>query len=451
VHPTALAAVAALAALLAVPRAPAPQDPAPVTAFVDVAVIPMDRERVLERQTVIVRGDRIAEMGPLASVRVPAGAVRVDGRGKFLMPGVAEMHAHVPGGNDQAMLERVLFLYVSAGVTTIRGMLGQPSHLQLRGRLARGEVLGPTLVTSGPSFNGNSAATPAAARRMVEEQRAAGYDFLKIHPGLSRATFDTMAATAARVGIPFAGHVPLEVGLARAIEARYATIDHIDGYVEALAGLAPGQPSGFFGMAVAEQADAARLPALVRATREAGVWIVPTETLMETVAEGVTPEEMLARPGMQYMPAAVVNGWANTLRNWRTQGPPSPRAAERFMALRKQLIRDLHAGGVGILLGSDAPQVGNVPGFAVHRELASYVAAGLTPYQALETGTTAVARFLGQEGTTGTVAVGRRADLVLLDANPLADIANFSRQAGVMVRGRWLDAGEIARRLAELR
>ncbi len=442
--------LATLAALLAVAPPPV-QDPAPVTAFVDVSVIPMDRERVLEHQTVIVRGDRIAEIGPSARVRVPAGAARVEGRGKFLMPGLAEMHAHVPGGNDPALAERVLLLYVAGGVTTIRGMLGQPSHLALRDRLARGDVLGPRLVTSGPSFNGNSAPTPDAARRMVEEQRAAGYDFLKVHPGLTRAVFDTMAATATRVGIRFAGHVPLAVGLARAIETRYATIDHIDGYVEALAGLAPGEPSGFFGMAVAEQADVSRLPALVRATREAGVWIVPTETLMETVAGGTTPEEMLTRPGMEYMPSATVTGWANTLRNWRTQGPPSPQAATRFLALRKQLIRDLHAGGVGILLGSDAPQVGNVPGFAVHRELASYVAAGLTPYQALATGTTAVARFLGEEHESGTIGVGRRADLVLLDGNPLADIANVSRQAGVMVRGRWLEAAEIARRLAALR
>lgn len=436
-----------LASALATAAPPVPQAAEPVTAFVDVSVVPMDRERMLEHRTVIVRGSRIAEIGPADRVRVPDGAVRVDGRGKFLMPGVAEMHAHVPGANDPAFQERVLFLYVANGVTTIRGMLGQAQHLELRARLARGEVLGPTLVTSGPSFNGNSAPTPEAAQRMVEEQKAAGYDFLKIHPGLSRATFDAMAATATRVGIPFAGHVPLDVGLARALEARYATIDHIDGYVEALAGLAPGQPSGFFGMGVAEQADASRLAGLVRATREAGVWVVPTETLMETVASGERPEDLATRPGVDYLPSALLQGWMNTMRGWRTQGPPSPQAAEQFRALRRQLIRDLHAGGVGILLGSDAPQVGNVPGFSIQRELATYVAAGLSPYEALRTGTVNVARFLHQEREFGTVEVGRRADLVLLEANPLEDIAGFGRQAGVMVRGRWLDAAEIRRRL----
>ncbi len=443
-----LAAAAAFAC--AAPAATA-QEAGAVTAFVDVTVVPMDSERVIERQTVVVRGARIAEMGPADRVRVPEGAVRVDGRGKFLMPGVAEMHAHVPGGNDPAFVERVLFLYVASGVTTIRGMLGQPAHLVLRERLARGEVLGPTLVTSGPSLNGTSAPTPDAARRMVEQQHEAGYDFLKIHPGLSRAVFDTMAATARRVGIPFAGHVPLEVGLDRALDARYATIDHLDGFVEALAGLAPGQPSGFFGMAVAERADAARLAALVRRTREAGVWVVPTETLMETVASGEPPEELAARPGVDLIPAAMLQGWMNTVRGWRTQGPPTPEAAAHFLALRRRMIRDLHAGGVGILLGSDAPQVGNVPGFSIHRELASYVAAGLSPYEALRTGTVNVARFLGRERETGTVAVGRRADLVLLEANPLQDIAAFGRQAGVMVRGRWLDASEITRRLEALR
>ena len=152
----------------------------------------------------------------------------------------------------------------------------------------------------------------------------------------------------------------------------------------------------------------------------------------------------------QYLPAAMLQGWINTMRNWRTQSPVDPQTAARFLAVRRRLIRELHAAGAGILLGSDAPQVGNVPGFSIPRELASYVAAGLTPYQALETGTRSVARFFGAGREFGTVEAGKRADLVLLDANPLADIANFERQAGVMVRGRWLSADDIRRRLEAL-
>ncbi|MGH7548538.1 MAG: amidohydrolase family protein, partial [Gemmatimonadales bacterium] len=145
-----------------------------VVVFTNVGVVPMDRERVLEDQTVVVRGDRIAAIGPAAAIRAPTGAVRVNARGKYLIPGLAEMHAHVPGPQAEQQLgagyaERVLFLYLANGVTTIRGMLGHPAHLVLRERLRRHELLGPTLYTSGPSFNGGSAPDPETARRMVVE------------------------------------------------------------------------------------------------------------------------------------------------------------------------------------------------------------------------------------------------------------------------------------------
>ncbi|HEV8177541.1 MAG TPA: hypothetical protein VGP44_07620 [Gemmatimonadales bacterium] len=199
--------LAAAVLLLAVP----PEQRADsVVAFVDVTVIPMDRERTIPRQTVVVRGSRIVAIGPSDRVRVPAGGVRVAGRGKFLIPGLAEMHAHIPGGEaPDSVIERTLFLYVSGGITTIRGMLGHPRHLDLRARTARNELLSPTIYTSGPSLNGTSVPTPGAAARIVAEQKAAGYDFLKIHPGLGGEVFDTLAATAKRVGIRFAGHVPL--------------------------------------------------------------------------------------------------------------------------------------------------------------------------------------------------------------------------------------------------
>lgn len=438
--------------LAAFPTASCAQDQ--VVAFVGVSVIPMDRERVVAGQTVLVRGERIAEVGPSARVRVPAGATRVEGAGRYLMPGVAEMHAHVPGPNAGAeLVERVLFLYVANGVTTIRGMLGAPSHLSLRDRAARREIWSPTIYTSGPSFNGNSATSPEVARRMVEEQRSAGYDFLKIHPGVPRAAFDTMAATAQRVGIRFSGHVPANVGLERALEARYASIDHLDGYVEWLAGVRPGDGTnaGFFGMGVVDRMDESRIPDIVHRTREAGVWVVPTQTLLETVTSSETPEEIASRPGTEYLPEQTLQGWINGARGWRSQNPVTAAQAARFQAVRRRLIRDLaHAGG-GVLLGSDAPQVGNVPGFSIPRELASYVAAGLTPFQALQTGTVNVARFFGAEREFGTVEAGKRADLVLLEGNPLEDIRNFSRQAGVMVRGRWLPKADMDARLASLR
>jgi len=425
-----------------------------VVAFVDVTVIPMDRERTLPRQTVVVRGGRIVAIGPSDRVKVPAGGVKVDGRGKFLIPGLAEMHAHIPGGDTpDSVVERTLFLYVSGGITTIRGMLGDPRHLDLRARAARNELLSPTIYTSGPSLNGTSVPTPGAAARIVAEQKAAGYDFLKIHPGIGGEVFDTLAATAQRVGIRFAGHVPLAVGLARALETGYATIDHLDGYVEAM--VREGSPvkadeSEFFGLNLGEYLDESKLPALVEATREARVWNVPTQVLMENLMPGESVEALERRPEMRYVAPGSLPKWAETKTSVLKETGSSVESARRVMQVRRRLIKALHAGGAGLLLGSDAPQIYNVPGFSIHRELAALVAAGLTPYQALETGTRNVAVFFRTLPTSGTIAVGKRADLVLLDANPLIDVGNTTRRAGVMLRGRWLPKAEIDTRLAAI-
>jgi len=416
-----------------------------VAVFEHVNVIPMDRERVIEDRTVVVRDGRIAEIGG-GEVAVPAGAARIDGRGKFLIPTLAEMHAHVPAEREQA--ERVLFMYVANGIGTIRSMLGDPSHFTLRERAVKGEIVAPTMYLSGPSFNNKTAATPAAASALVVEQKKAGYDLLKIHPGVPRDAFDALAKTADMQGIRFAGHVPAAVGLQRALEAKSWTIDHLDGYVEALAG--PDAPAGqLFGINLIDRVDEARLPALVERTKAAGTWVVPTQVLIENWYGPDDVGAMRKRPEMQYVPADQANQWV-AVKQKNIQAYPAEHR-QRYIALRRRILKALHDGGVGVLLGSDAPQTWNVPGFSIHRELATYVAAGLTPYQALATGTRAVAAHLGTSDRTGTVEVGRRADLVLLDGNPLQAIANTSRIAGVMIGGRWLPKSEIDRRLQEAR
>ncbi|HET6837526.1 MAG TPA: amidohydrolase family protein [Gemmatimonadales bacterium] len=427
------------------------QTPDSIVAFVDVTVVPMDRERTIPHTTVVVQGDRILTIGPAAKVTPPTGAARVDGKGKFLLPGLAEMHAHIPGGQvPDSVVERTLFLYVAGGITTIRGMLGHPSHLELRARAARSDLISPAIYTSGPSLNGNSVPTVQAALAAVAEQKAAGYDFLKIHPGITREVFDSLSAAARRADIRLAGHVPLDVGLQRALDARYASIDHLDGYVEAMvrrnSPVSPEQ-SQMFGFNLGEHLDTTRLRSLVQATRATGVWNVPTQTLMENLSPSVRLDALARRPEMRFVPPATQAEWAQVKRTILSETGSSAASAERTMETRRRLIRALHAGGAGLLLGSDAPQIYNVPGYSIHRELEALVAAGLTPYQALETGTRNVAVFFGTSAQTGTIAVGKRADLVLLDDNPLRDIRNTTRRAGVMVRGRWLPQADIQTRL----
>jgi len=437
---TALPALAVLTALAA------PLGAQSVIVFDDVNVIPMDQERVLENQTVVVRAGRVAAMGPAGTVTIPAGAQRVAAAGKFLIPGLAEMHAHIPPPNaGPEYTTTVLFLYVAGGVTTVRGMLGHPDHLDLRRRVDAGELVGPRIWTSGPSVNGNSVQTPAAAVAAAQEQRAAGYDFIKIHPGLRRDVFDSLDAAADRVGIRFAGHVPVDVGIERALEAGYWSIDHLDGYIEYLAARS-GEQTLWFGARLGPEVDLARIPDVARRTRDAGVWNVPTQTLMESFATAESGDQLARRPELRYIPARDRERWIQ----WKNEadGENIPRAdLDRWIAARRRLIKALHDAGAGLLLGSDAPQVWNVPGFSVHRELEAMVAAGLSPYEALAMGTRNVAAYLGTSETAGTIAVGRQADFVLLDANPLADIRNTTRRAGVMLRGVWHPQAEIQARL----
>lgn len=418
-------------------------------AFVGVDVVPMDRDRVLENQTVLVDGDRITRLGAAAEVEVPEGAIRIEGDGLYLMPGLAEMHAHIPGSNaPRSYLENTLFLYVANGITTIRGMLGEPAHLELRDEAERGEILSPRIYTSGPSLNGNSVGSPEQAREMVRAQAEAGYDFLKLHPGLSRAAFDAIDATADEVGMPYAGHVSLDVGLARTLEAGQATIDHLDGYVEAMAGPPRAQSSQFFGLNLVDEADLDDLPRLAAETVESGVWNVPTQALFPDFLGD--PDELLRRPELRYVSAGQAQQWAASVRQMTSSPSFSADDGRRFLELRRRILKSLHDAGAGILLGSDAPQVFNVPGFSMHEELAEYVQAGLSPFEALRTGTVEVARFYGADHERGTVAEGMLADLVLVRGNPLEDVGNVREPAGVMLRGRWLPGEEIDTRLEEI-
>ncbi len=445
--------------------------PNTLTVFEHVTVIPMVSEQVINDAAVWVgKGGGIITIGSGDSgiMNPPSDRIRIDGRGKFLIPALAEMHAHIP--NDTAEAERVLFMYVANGIGTIRSMLGDPSHFRLRERVRKGEIVGPTMLLSGPSFSGQTAATPAAAAARVNDQKKAGYDFLKIHPGVPRTAFDALAAAADKASIRFAGHVPLDVGLQRALQAKYWTIDHLDGYMEALAG-PRGRESENFGVNLMSRIDESRTAALVADTKAAGVWNVPTQILLENWYGSDSPEAMQRRPEMQYVRPAEVAQWMSEKR--RNLADYSAKDRERFIAVRRRLIKTLQDAGAGLLLGSDAPQVWNVPGFSIHRELASYVAAGLTPYQALATGTRNVAAHLGtlepkslgkpQDGADGrlleprevlqprgTIRMAANTDLVLLDANPLENIANTTRIAGVMIGGRWIPRAEIDRRLAQL-
>lgn len=354
--------------------------------FRDVNVVPMDKNEVVPGQDVVVSNGKIIATGATSKVKYSKNATVIDAKGKYLMPGLAEMHAHVPPVDDIGPMKDVVKLFALQGVTTIRGMLGHPLHLELRTKIQSGEIMGPRFITSGPSINGNTASTAEAAERMVREQKKAGYDFLKLHPGIKKENFAVIVKTAKEENIPFAGHVSFDVGVWRAIDAGYATIDHLDGFVESLV---PGienmkeSETGLFALFIAGKADLSRIQRLVDSLRNHRVWVVPTQALAERWFHPGRDADALGRePEMKYMNAATLNNWINAKKNLQSNANYNAATAARLIEVRKQLINACNKNGVGLLLGSDAPQVFDVPGFSVHHELRYLVDAGLTPYEA---------------------------------------------------------------------
>jgi imidazolonepropionase-like amidohydrolase len=407
-----------------------------------------------------VRDGRIAAVGPAARVRVPEGARTIDGGGGWLVPGFADMHAHLysDGGVPDTAGPAELGVMLAHGITAVRLMIGTPEQLALRDGVVRGAVTGPQLWVASPHFtneasdNARVVTTPEQARAAVREVQAAGYDFVKVTFGITGALYDALVDEARRRRIRVIGHVEPAVGVRRAVAAGQQ-MEHLDAFLEdALADSAPSRESlTQFGVykpanwASLDHLDDAKLDALVRDVVRGGAWIVPTlEIFNRAFSEPLTDSALFALPDWRMIPAAI-RGPYLTSRTRYWSHPVSRERRVRYAALRRDIVRRLAAsGGAGrIMAGSDSPDLLMAYGYAYHRELAQLVQAGLTPWQALAAGTVNPARFLGAEREWGTIAPGRRADLVLLAANPLDDIANTARVAGVAMGGRWHERAEL--------
>ncbi|TVQ16167.1 MAG: amidohydrolase [Balneolaceae bacterium] len=421
----------------------------------NVHLLTMESEAMKSGQTIVIRDGKIAWTGPDSEAQIPDGARVITGN-YYVIPGLAEMHAHIPSVRQgEQYMHDVLVMYLAQGITTIRGMLGEPAHLDLREKTSNGDLPGPRIFTSGPSFNANSATDHETVRRMVREQAEAGFDLIKLHPGITLDNFNVLVEEAHSHGLEFSGHISYEVGLIRSLEAGQGSIDHLDRYMEFLSGDAANRPDPsiiYFGYDLANHADESLIDEAARLTAEAGVWNVPTNTLLVNVFDPrYSPDDMRQWPGMEYLPAQMIDGWAGYVNRLRSQDDYDPDQARRFLDLRNQLTLALHRHNAGLLLGADAPQIFNPPGFAAHRELALLVEAGLTPFEALKTATVNVGRYLGEENETGMVKEGFRADLLILRQNPL-EVTHFGDQiAGVVAAGRYYDSRQLQEMLEAVR
>ncbi len=437
-----------------------------VLAVTNVNVVPMTSDTVIRGATVVVRDGRIVALG--RNVSIPQGARRVDGGGKFMVPGLADMHTHLYSDDDavpDSAGPAELGVMVAAGVTTARLMIGTPQHLVLRDDVAGGRVLGPQLWVASPHLvgrqmpNGIVVTTDEEARAAVRSVADAGYDQVKITLFITRPVYDAIVDEAAKRRIRVVGHIDPQVGVARTLETGQQ-IEHLDSYFEAaLADSAPMRTS------VTQQyvfnpanwrsldfLDDGKLARLAGATARAGAWSSPTLNVFNAAfAAHESDAAIRTRPDWNMIPPSVREPylrareryWAPPTREQRTEA-----RRRRYVEVRNALVRAIHDSGGKILAGSDTPEWFHVYGWGLHRELQALVQAGLTPYQALGTATKNPAEFLGQSADWGTLEPGKRADFVMLDANPLADIANTMRIEAVAVGGRWIPRPELARLIA---
>jgi imidazolonepropionase-like amidohydrolase len=366
-------------------------------AIVGVRVVPMTTNTILDNQTVLVRDGTITAIGSANTIEVPSGATVIDGAGRYLMPALIDMHVHLSSSQD-------LQKYVSSGIGTVRNMWGHGSIAGWQRDVAAGTRVGPWIISASPGVDSPPAQWPGTllvtdareVRAIVQAQANAGWPYLKVYTRLSTEMFDSAMAAAKDIGIPALGHVPFNVDIRHALESGMKSIEHLTGYDRAVSRTGRGGTTGWI------DADAARYPSLVSATVAAGVWNCPTLAIYS---------ELSRQHGAADRDAIIRN--------------------------RRAFVRALSQAGAKLLVGTDAGIDIVAPGTSIHDELREFVAAGLTPFDALRGATTSAAEFLGRS-ELGRVVVGARADLLLLEGNPLSNIENANRITGVVLGGAWL-------------
>lgn len=369
---------------------------APVLAFINAHLVAMDAPRSIEDAVVVVRDGRIEAAGAGDDVAVPEDAVVVDVCGRSILPGLADMHVHLNSED--------LSVYPAWGITTVRNMWGFPNLLEWRRQIEAGSRQGPSIHVISPGLDGppqrwpltQFVHTPEQADAVVAEQQAGGYTSLKVYQDLRLEVYDAIVASAKTRGMTFEGHVPTAVSLEHALEAGQRSIEHLGGFDKAL------NRDGARGGRAWADIDVARIPQLAELAAQHQSWVSPTLSILNRISGSGTQ-------------------------------------AEDARANRGRMVLALHRAGVGLLVGTDAGIDVVPPGATLHEELAELVAAGLSPYDALLGATRRAADYLDSPAEFGTVTPGRRADLLILDADPLADIANTRRIAGVLMRGDWVE------------
>lgn len=424
----------------------------PVTAITDVGVVDASRGRVAEHQTVIIDGDKIRSVG--TNSKVPEGAKVIVGTGKFLIPGLWDMHVHWYTENN-------LGLFTANGVTGIRSMFGQTMHVRWKKHVADGSLLGPRVVATGPIVDGKvpiwpgsiAVSTPEQGRAAVNSLKNQGFDFVKVYSLLERAPYMAIADEAKKQGIPFEGHVTEAVTLLEAAAAGQRTNEHVGGFglasstreaefrpqvVEALSkGYKEyGALLSKIGPEISASFESKKADEVIAKLAKTKMWQCPTMVVNRAIAWLDDPE-FRKDWRLKYMPPMFTASWDPT-KDFRlsSRTPAQWEQAKAGYRRKMDIVRRMHKAGVKVLAGTDCLNPFCFPGFSLHDELALLVECGYSPGEAIVTATLNPAKFYGEEKIAGSVAKGKFADLVLLNANPLLDIKNTTKIETVIQRGK---------------
>jgi Amidohydrolase family len=471
-----MTSVFALLLLLSTARNAEPNHELPTSiTFAHVAVIDTANSTVQPDMTVVITSDHIAAMGKAAQVKIPKNALVMDGRGKFLISGLWDMHTHIFNQISRRPPNTWYFpLFIANGVTSVREMWTKPENMlqvrEWRRLVAEDSLIGPRIATVGTIVDGPAGAeitnlggalpgptvdvvsSPQEAWLFVRRVKAADIDFVKTYSSLSREAYFAIANEAKKQGIPFAGHVPSAVDAVEASAAGQRSMEHLDQILESCSSRSrelfqvPGKDwSSKYDELTLDTFDEVRFKTLVATLARNQTWQVPT--LVRKRVHGFRGVSILTEDNrLRYMPAAEVTTWKSY---FPANENPSERAiAHKLWQKQLDLIRTMHDAGVPFLAGTDLGGDYIFPGFSLHDELVLFVQAGLTPGEALKTATYNPPKFLGMLDRFGTVGEGKLADLVLLDANPLEDIHNTQKIRAVVLNGRYFDRTSLDKLLA---
>lgn len=430
--------------------------------FTHVNVIDATGAPVQPDMTVIVRGERIAAIAKTGKIKVPSHAQVVDAQGRYLIPGLWDMHVHTVFGDWVPKNEKVtLPLFIANGVTGVRDMGGDLEVLSAwRSEIAAGKLLGPRMVIAGPMLDGPVPHFPSSApvanaadgRKVVDDLKEHGVDFIKIQSYIPRDGYFAAADEAKKLGITFVGHVPDAVRASEASNAGQKSIEHFTGIFEGCSTIEDQLIVGpkSLGRNVATY-DPVRAKALIALMAKNQTWQVPT-LVWERGQWLVDDIDLSGDPLVKYAPAAWRRSWPIFTRDIMKDMDTDPLPVrKRFVEMELEMTLAMHRAGVPFMAGTDtAAGVHIFPGFSLHEELALFVKAGFTPMEALQTATRNPAQFLGKLSDLGTVETGKIADLVLLDANPLDDIHNTRKIRAVVRNGQYLSRSDLDEMLRQV-